>query len=215
MIRILVSALILISSITMGFTQTHALPCLHEVPPTSEQMDSVLSEIDVREQQLEHIKKDKARADSLDILVDDYVLLVSLWQEEYKQVKKISDIYTSLECLLSENDSVFNIELPDISIVPASLKNHYNLIKQVISIQTAIEKVKKEIDEKSKACIALNQDPTSVIPQLISADLDAIYEQIAKVKETGLPSFSDAQKKYFDDNIRGEYNNFEIYFTNE
>ena len=215
MIRVFTSALIILSTIIVGFSQPHIIPSLYEVPSTSERMDSLLSVINDRENELEQIKKDKARADSLDVLVGDYALLVNLWQNEYQQVKKTSDNYNSLACLLSESDSIFNMELPDVSIVPASLKNHFNLIKQVISIQSDIEKVKNEIDEKSKACIALNQDPIAVIPQLISADIDAIYEQIAAVKETGLPSFSDVQKKYFDDNIRGEYNNFEKYFTNE
>lgn len=215
MIRVLVSVLILLSSIIVGFSQTHVIPSLYEVPSTSERMDSLLSVINDREKELEQIKKDKARADSLDVLVDDYVLLVNLWQKEYQHEKKSSDKYTSLVCLLSESDSVFNMELPDISVVPASLKNHYNLIKQVISIHNDIVRINYEIDEKSKACIALDQDPMAIIPKLISADLDAIYEQIAEVKETGLPSFSDAQKQYFDDNIRGEYNNFEKYFTNE
>ncbi|MFG6386517.1 MAG: hypothetical protein K1V80_08615 [Muribaculaceae bacterium] len=215
MIRFLISALIIISSIVLGFSQTHVISSLYEVPATSERMDSLLSAINDREKELEQIKKDKVRADSLDALVDDYALLVNLWQNEYHHVKNTSDKYNSLVCLLSESDSVFNMELPDISIVPASLRNHYNLIKQVISIRNDIERVKNEIDEKSKACIALNQDPMAVIPQLISDDLDAIYDQIAEVKETGLPSFSNVQKKYFDDNIRGEYNNFEKYFTNE
>lgn len=215
MIRALISTLIILSSIYMGFSQTHVIPSLYEVPSTSERMDSLLSVINDREKELEQIRKDKARADSLDVLVDDYALLVNLWQKEYQQEKQSSDKYTSLVCLLSESDSVFNMELPDISIVPASLKHHYNLIKQVISIQNEIERVKNEIEEKSKACISLNQDPMAVIPKLISGDLDAIYEQIAEVKESGLPSFSDVQKQYFDNNIRGEYNNFEKYFTNE
>lgn len=215
MIRLLAIALIVISSSHMGFSQTTIIPSLYEVPSPSERIDSLLSVINDREKGLEQIKKDKARADSLDVLLDDYVLLVLLWQEEYKHVKKTSDIYSSLECLLSESDSVFNMKLPNIAIVPTSLMNHYNLIKQVISIQNDIKRVEREIDEKSKACMALNQDPLAVIPQLISADLDTIYEQIAEIKETGLPTFSVAQKKYFDNNIRGKYNNFEKYFENE
>lgn len=215
MIRVFFSALIIISSIALGFSQTQMIPSLYEVPSTSERMDSLLSVINDREKELEQINKDKVRADSLDALVDDYVLLVNLWQKEYLSVKNTSDKYNSLECLLSESDSVFSMELPNISIVPTSLRYHYNLISQVVSIQRDIMRIENEIDEKTKACIALDQDPMAVIPKLISADLDAIYEQIAEVKETGLTTFSVAQKKYFDDNIRGRYNNFEKYFANE
>ncbi|KGN98362.1 hypothetical protein HQ36_02820 [Porphyromonas gingivicanis] len=215
MTRIVISTLIIISSIFVGFSQTHIIPSLYEVPSPSERIDSLLSVINNRKKELEHIKKNKVRADSLAILVDDYVLLVGMWQDEYKQVKKMADKYRALECLLSESDSVFNIELPNIAIVPPSLRNHYNLISQVVSIQKEIERVEQEIADKTKACIAISQEPMAVIPKLISSDVDAIYTKIAKLKETGLPTFSAVQRKYFDDNIRGRYNNFERYFTNE
>ena len=87
MIRFLISALIIISSIVLGFSQTHVISSLYEVPATSERMDSLLSAINDREKELEQIKKDKVRADSLDALVDDYALLVNLWQNEYHHVK--------------------------------------------------------------------------------------------------------------------------------
>ena len=87
MIRVFFSALIIISSIALGFSQTQMIPSLYEVPSTSERMDSLLSVINDREKELEQINKDKERADSLDALVDDYVLLVNLWQKEYLSVK--------------------------------------------------------------------------------------------------------------------------------
>ncbi len=213
--RTLISILIVLSSISEAFSQEQIISSLHAIQPPSEQMDSLLSVINNREKELEEIKKDKDKVDSLDVLVNDYVLLVAMWQDEYRQVKNTLDKYSPLECLLLESDSVFSTELPNIAVVPTSLMNHYNMISQVISIQKEIERVEQEIADKTKACIALNQDPMIIIPKLISFDLDAIYTMIAKVKETGLPTFSTVQKKYFDDNIRGRYNNFEKYFTNE
>ncbi len=213
--RIFLSALICLLCVSWNFSQEPIILSLYKVKSPSERMDSLLSVINIRETELEQIKKDKARADSLDVLVDDYVLLVGMWQDEYKNIKETFDFYNSLEYLITESDSVFNIELPNISYVPSSLKNHYDLIKNVISIQNDIQRVEREIEEKTRSCIHIKQDLMVIIPKLISEDLDAIYERIAEIKQTGLPTFSVVQKKYFDKNIRDKYNNFEKYFANE
>ena len=213
--RILISTLIIISSIFVGFSQTHIIPSRSEGPSPSARMDSLMSVINNRKKELEHIKKEKVRADSLAILVEDYVLLVGMWQDEYKQAKETADKYRALECQLSESDSVFNIELPNIAIVPSSLRNHYNLISQVVSVQKEIERLEQEIADKTKACIAIRKDPKVVIAELFLSDTNAILTKIDELKKTGFPTFSAVQRKWVDDNIRDRYNNLEKYFPNE
>lgn len=178
-------------------------------------IDSIISHINQREASLELLKKDKERVDTLNQLVEDYAILAQLWEDRYNNVVSSYDKYKSIIILLSESDSVFSSELPDISLVPSSLKNHYLSLSRVMNIQNDIDAIENKIEEKTKACIELNQDPLVMIPQLISDDLDALYLAISEIKESGLSTFSKEQQDYFDERIKNKYNSFEKYFTNE
>lgn len=179
------------------------------------QIDSVMSVIDRREVALNDVKKDKAKVDSLNALAEDYAVLANLWEDRYKDEANVADKYRALFILLSEDDTVFSCGLPDVKLIPVALRGHYDLIKEVISVQKEIGRIEQKIDEKTQACLSLNQDPKTVIPDLISDDIEAVYNKISRIKESGMPTFSNAQKQYFDKNIKDKYNNFEKYFANE
>lgn len=182
---------------------------------TVEQVDSLVCMINQRESSLELLKKDKERVDTLSCLVEDYALLAQIWENKYNGAISSTKSYESLLFLISESDSVFASELPDISLVPCSLRGHYNSLLRVMTVQKDIDAIENKIEEKTKACIELNQDPLVVIPQLISDDLEALYLAISEIKESGLSTFSKEQQKYFDERIKNKYNSFEKYFTNE
>ena len=180
-----------------------------------ESIDSIIACIDQRNASLELLKKDKDRVDTLYQLAEDYDQLALLWKDRYNDAVSSLDIYKPIQVLLSESDSVFTTELPDISLVPSSLRSHYNLLLRIKTVKKDIDAVEHKIEEKTKACIALNQDPLAIIPQLISDDIYALYQAISEIKESGLPSLSKEQQTYFDEKIKNKYNSFEYYFTNE
>lgn len=182
---------------------------------SDESIDSINSVINQREASLDFIKKDKDRVDTLNNLVEDYALLAQVWEDKYHDLASSAQSYMPLLVLFSEADSVFTSNLPDVSLVPSSLMNHYNSLIQICSIQKDINAIEKKIEDKTKACQELNQDPLQVIPQLISEDLDSLYLSISKIIESGLTTLSNEQKQYFDVNIKNKYNSFEKYFTNE
>lgn len=182
---------------------------------TVEQVDSLVCMINQRESSLELLKKDKERVDTLSCLVEDYALLAQIWENKYNGAISSTTSYEPLLVLISESDSVFASELSDISLVPCSLRGHYNSLLRVMTVQKDIDAIENKIEEKTKACIELNQDPLVVIPQLISDDLEALYLAISEIKESGLSTFSKEQQKYFDERIKNKYNSFEKYFTNE
>lgn len=188
---------------------------LHADALNAASIDSINSVINLREASLESIRKDKDRADTLNNLVDDYALLAQIWEDKYNDLASSTESYKPIIILFSESDTVFTADLPDVSLVPTSLMNHYNSLSQISSIQKDIQKIEKKIEDKTKACQELNQDPLNVIPQLISDDLESLYLAISKIKDSGLTTFSDEQKRYFDVNIKNKYNSFEKYFTNE
>ncbi len=188
---------------------------LHAITLSNESIDSINSIINQRETSLDLIKKDKDKVDTLNILVEDYALLAQIWEDKYHYLASSTQSYMPLLILFSESDSVFTSNLPDVSLIPASLMTHYNSLLQICSIQKDIQAIEKKIEDKTKACQELNQDPLQVIPQLISDDLDTIYLAISKIKESGLTTFSKDQKRYFEVNIKNKYNSFKKYFTNE
>lgn len=182
---------------------------------SDESIDSINSVIEQREASLDLLKKEKAKVDTLKNLVEDYALLAQIWEDKYNALSSSTQSYMPLLVLFSESDSVFTSDLPDVSIVPASLIPHYNSISQISSIQNDIQAIEKKIEDKAKACQELNQDPLWIIPQLILDDLDSLYLQILGIQESGLTTFSNEQKRYFDVNIKDKYNSFGKYFTNE
>ena len=188
---------------------------LYAVGLSDESIDSINSVINQREASLELIKRDKDRIDTLNNLVEDYAFLAQIWEEKYSDLASSTESYKPIIILFSESDTVFTANLPDVSLVPTSLMNHYNSLSQICSIQKDIQKIEKKIEDKTKACQELNQDPLNVIPQLISDDLESLYLAISKIKDSGLTTFSNEQKRYFDVNIKNKYNSFEKYFTNE
>ena len=210
--RIILILLILIGGISVCLGQTNLH---HNNKSRKEAIDSINSTIYEREASLDLLKKDKDRVDTLNNLVEDYALLAQLWEDKYNDLSSSTQSIKSLLVLLSESDSIFTSDLPDVSIVPSSLMPHYNYLSQIILIQKDIQAIEKKIEDKTKSCQELNQDPLMIIPQLILEDLDSLYLEISKIKESGLPTFSDEQKRYFDINIKNKYNSFEKYFTNE
>lgn len=180
-----------------------------------EQMDSIIFLINQRKSSLILLKKDKERVDTLNCLVEGYALLAQIWENKYNEATSLTKSYKPFTVLLSESDSVFSSELPDISVVPTSLRNHYNSLSRIISVKKDIQVIENKIEEKTKACVELNQDPLVVIPKLISEDIEDLYLEISEIKETGLTTLSNEQLKYFDVNIKNKYNSFEKYFTNE
>ncbi len=178
------------------------------------QIDSIINIIEQKEISIESVKKNQL-PDSLSSLIEDYAQLASFWEIEYEKMKKQALDFQKIQVLLSESDSVFISDLPDAGIVPLSLKNHYDLISQISNIQTKINDIEKTIDEKTDICKQINVDPMTIVPNFISSDLESLYSRIVHIKETGLTTFSNQQKKYFEDNIICKYNNFEKYFTNE
>jgi len=178
------------------------------------QIDSIINVIEQKEINIESVKKNQL-PDSLSSLIEDYAQLASFWEIEYENIYKQALDLQKIQVLLSESDSVFISDLPDVGIVPLSLKNHYDLISQISNIQTEINDIEKTIDEKTDICKQINVDPMTIVPNFISSDLESLYSKIVQIKETGLTTFSNQQKKYFENNIIGKYNNFEKYFTNE
>ncbi len=193
---------------------TYAQDSITTLDSPAASIDSIINIIESREHNLVEVKKSN-RADSLTVLVEDYALLSNLWQIEYEKVHGIALKFGNIEPLLSESDSVFINVLPDIQQVPISLMEHYKLITQIKEVQNRINEIEQVISKKMDACTQLNVDPVTVIPSLISADLESIYSQILQIKNSGLTSFSTVQQEYFEKNIIDRYNNFEKYFTNE
>lgn len=210
--KIIFISLMLLVGFSVCFGQESIL---NVVTLSNESIDSINSIINQREASLDLIKKDKDRIDTLNNLVEDYALLAKIWEDKYHDLASSTQSYQPLLVLFSESDSVFTSNLPDVSLVPAPLMTHYNSLLQVCSVQNDIQTIEKKIDNKTKACQELNQDPLQIIPQLISDDLDSLYLAISKIKESGLTTFSNEQKRYFDVNIKNKYNSFEKYFTNE
>lgn len=194
--------------------QTYAQDNVFTLKSPSVSIDSLTNIIENRERNLE-VVKNRNLADSLNMLVEDYALLSNLWQKEYETVQGIASKFTNIAPLLSESDSVFIGSLPDLQQVPTSLIRHYKIITQIIDVENRINELEQVISKKTEACYQLNVDPMTVIPELISADLESIYSQILQIKDSELPSFSPIQKEYFEKNIIDRYNNFEKYFTNE
>lgn len=203
----------LIVVIVSSVFHTFAQDC-NTINPPSTAIDSLINIIENREQNIDAVKKSNL-ADSLNVLVENYALLSNLWQKEYETVRVLTCKYKNIEPLLSESDSIFLGTLPDVKYVPTSLIEHYKLITQIIDVQKRIDELEQVISKKTEACIQINADPMTVIPGLISLDLESVYLQILQIKDSGLPTFSSSQKEYFEKNIIDRYNNFEKYFTNE
>lgn len=187
----------------------------YDITFSDEAIDSIYSIINQRESSLDLLKKDKDRIETLNNMVEDYALLAQIWEDKYKDLSSSTQSFMPLLVLFSESDSIFTSDLPDVEIVPASLIPHYNSLSQIKLIQKDIQAIEKKIEDKTRACQELDQDPLMVIPQLISDDLDSLYLSISKIKESGLTTLSNEQKRYFDINIKNKYNSFEKYFTNE
>lgn len=175
-------------------------------------IDSLTTEIGKREDALKQIKKDKPRAEALDSLTNDYAILSQMWEDQYLLEKETADKYRAIEVLLTDDDSVFNSALPDASIVPAALMDHYTTVLQVVQIQNELDRIDQTIAETTEHCVALERDPMEEIPRLILNDLDPVRSQIISIKEAARPTFSDAQKRYFDEKIRGRFNGYAKYF---
>lgn len=204
--RTLFSALLFTVAFSVVFSQEQA-----ETTPKA-LIDSLSTEIGKREDALKQIKKDKPRAEALDSLANDYAILSQMWEDQYILERETADKYRAIEVLLTDDDSVFNSALPDASIVPAALMDHYMTVSQVVQIQNELDRIDQTIAEMTEHCVALERDPMEEIPRLILNDLDPVRSQIISIKEAGCPTFSDAQKRYFDEKIRGRFNGYAKYF---
>lgn len=216
MIRLIFTVLMAMSSAIVALATEQLTTDTSTQGANTAQIDSLLNTISVRELNLGQTKGDKKRADTLELLVDDYALLADLWQNECQNAQASMALKSreldALEVLITDSDTVFNTALPAFSTVPVSLRNHYRLIEKVILVQKSIETLEKSIEEKNNACLAIDQNPAEVIPGLISEDIDAIYNQITEIMQTSLATFSEKQREYFDTNIKARYNNFKKYF---
>lgn len=164
--------------------------------------------------------KSKSKADSLQLQVEDYSQLVSLIENEAKNVQnENATLKTDIqmyEQLLSDDLSVFEkdvISSVKKTGIPVCLQSHFEIISTIVRLKEKIEKTESMAKKLSEQLKDFEKDKVNtLIVEKIETEVAEIDALITEIKQLDLSSLSDIQKKFFQKELIDRYNNFSKYY---
>lgn len=188
---------------------------------STEPLDTILQRIDNRDKVLDENPKlkDKFKLDTLISQVNDYFKLRNMLIDELNKTDiKIDELTKQnnfYNLLLSPRTEVFDIEFPSEMQIPQCLKQHFDIIKKVVVVREAIEKIEKNIVAVRSKCDGLSLTKEEVKEQIklkIEADVTMTEQLLSELFSMDLSSLSNEQVQYLKPGLTERYNKFLIYF---
>lgn len=164
--------------------------------------------------------KQKFKADTLQLQVNDYKQLVSLIEVEAKKTQSQSEILMEelkiFKLLTTDDAPIFSKEIIDAIKkrgVPVCLITHFNLISQIVELRTKIEDVEATAQKLSEQLKDFDETKAnSLIGEKIEPKVSLIDSMITNIKKLDMSTLSETQRKYFFQKLIGRYNNFSKYY---
>ena len=164
--------------------------------------------------------KSKFKTDSLQLQVEDYSHLVTLIENETKNVQdENASLKTDIQMykqLLSDDLSVFEkdvISSVKNTGIPVCLQSHFEKISTIVRLKEKIEKTESMAKKLSEQLKDFEKDKVNtLIGEKIETEVSEIDALITEIKQLDLSSLSDIQKKFFLKELIDRYNNFSKYY---
>jgi len=164
--------------------------------------------------------KQKYKADTLQMQVNDYKQLVHLIEIDVKEAQSQSDALMEelkiYKLLTTDDAPIFSLNIIDAIKkrgVPLCLVTHFNLISQIVELRTKIENVEATTKKLSEQLKGFDESKAnSLIGEKIEQEVSAIDSMITNIKKLDMSTLSENQRNYFFQELINRYNNFSKYY---
>lgn len=164
--------------------------------------------------------RQKFKADTLQLQVNDYKQLISLIEVEAKDVQSQSDALMEelkiYKFLTTDDAPIFSKEIIEAIKnrgIPLCLVKHFELISQIVELRTEIEDVEATTQKLSEQLKDFDEaKANSLIGEKIEKNVSLIDSMITNIKKMDMSTLSETQKNYFFQKLISRYNNFSKYY---
>lgn len=164
--------------------------------------------------------KQKYKADTLQMQINDYKQLVHLIEIDVKEAQSQSDALMEelkiYKLLTTDDAPIFSLNIIDAIKkrgVPLCLVTHFNLISQIVELRTKIENVEATTKKLSEQLKGFDESKAnSLIGEKIEQEVSAIDSMITNIKKLDMSTLSENQRNYFFQELINRYNNFSKYY---
>ncbi len=204
--------LLLIAAATAALITTANPPATftgNDDPATEDSLRQVINDR-AATKEFKRNNKDVLKAETNDLFTLVNIIDNRL-DNSYTEIRRLKGIEQAYRKLLTEDASIFTVELPAESSIPQCLKPHYATIAAVKKLLTETSELQENINNKSANAAGLYSDKSEkeliqMVAEIIEPSVMALGNHIIEFQKDDHPSLSPAQKEYFEKNVKDTYN---------